>query len=109
MSADLPERLRALHAGRRYHFTPSGQGGAQQESAFAIVATEARLHDLLDAADMLEIRQSDAETLAKALADEVREAAHAEMATCMASGDDQMIIAANRAVRNMCERLGVRL
>ena len=54
MSATLPERLRALHATRVHHFTPVAHGGQPQEPAFAIVATEARLQDLLEAADALD-------------------------------------------------------
>ena len=58
----LPDRLRALFASRVHHFTPHGHDGKPQPPAFAIVATEERLADLLTAADRLELIDA-AETL----------------------------------------------
>lgn len=48
-SAGLAGRLRSLYAAKTHHFTP-GSG----EQAFAIVATEQRLRDLLSAAELIE-------------------------------------------------------
>lgn len=50
----LSERLRAMYAARKPHFQPTGSS----VPAFAVVATDERLKDLLDAADRLEMVES---------------------------------------------------
>ena len=54
MIQSLSDRLRAMYEARVHHFTPHGHGGAPQPQAFAIVATEERLRDLLEAAELLD-------------------------------------------------------
>lgn len=46
----LAARLRAMYAARQHHFTPPGG----LEPAFSVIATEARLRDLLQAAQVIE-------------------------------------------------------
>lgn len=101
----LPERLRALHETRRHHFTPIGHGGKLCEPAFAIVATEARWADLLEAADALEEAPDEALTR-----DQVREAVRAEMASLESAGwPEHQGVLARASILTLCARLGVEL
>ena len=63
---NLAERLRALHAARRPHFSPHNPDGTPRPEAFAIVATEERLQDLELAAQLVE-RVADLEQECRAL------------------------------------------
>ena len=106
MSATLPERLRALHATRVHHFTPVAHGGQPQEPAFAIVATEARLQDLLEAADAL----GGFVAPDRLTREQVREAALAELSIVHSADYDAYDIGFTAAtIRDLCRRLGISL
>lgn len=51
----LPQRLRDLRAAARPHFQPHAADGTPRPAAFSIVATEARLDDLVTAARECEV------------------------------------------------------
>lgn len=108
--------LRAMHAAKTRHFVTDG--GVE---AFSIVATEARLDDLLRAAEALEEVASmrtvtsvtiDGAGLHLLTHDQVREASLVELTNYLEPGtdepgDDHVVV--QQALGNLCRRLGVEL